>query len=65
LLADRLRLEKATRPLIKDIKDDMLVSFIAEKLEVRKTDYAKSIYHLDTQYLTNDNFERIIRRHGA
>ena len=65
MLAERLRDEKATRPLIKDIADTDLVGFIEQKLEARKTDYAQSIYHLETQYLTNDNFERIIRRHGS
>jgi shikimate kinase len=65
LLAERLRDEKTTRPLLKDIADDMLVDFIEQKLETRRKDYAQSIYHLESQYVTNDNFERIIRRHGA
>jgi shikimate kinase len=65
LLAERLRHEKSTRPLIKDIADDKLVDFIQQKLEGRKAYYTQSIYHLETQFLTNENFERIIRRHGA
>ena len=65
ILASRLRDEKTVRPLIKDIPDDRLIPFIEQKLESRKRDYSKSFYHLDTQYLSNENFERIIRRHGS
>ncbi len=65
LLANRLRNEKTFRPLIKDVPDDLLVSFIQQKLEDRKEAYGKAFYHLETQFLTNDNFERIIRRHGS
>ena len=64
-LASRLRNEKSSRPLIKDIPDEMLVSFIKQKLEEREEHYLKSIYHLPTEFVTNENFERILRRHGS
>lgn len=65
MLAARLKEEKANRPLIKDLTDDALISFISDKLEERKFYYSQSIYHLDTVFLQNDNFERILRRHGS
>ena len=62
-LADRLRYEKDARPLLKGVSDDRLEFFIEQKLNERSTDYQKALYHLPTKYLTNENFERIIRRH--
>jgi shikimate kinase len=64
-LADRLRHEKDARPLLKGVSDDRLEFFIAQKLEERSADYQKALYHLSTKYLTNENFERIIRRHQS
>lgn len=64
-LAARLKDEKTKRPLIKDVSDDKLVSFIAQKLDERRFCYAQSLYHLETDYMTNDNFDRILRRHGS
>ena len=65
ILADRLKDEKTKRPLINDMSDEALVSFIAKKLEERRICYAQSFYHLETDFITNDNFERILRRHGS
>jgi shikimate kinase len=62
-LADRLRSEKDTRPLLKGVSDDRLEFFIEQKLNERSVDYQKALYHLPTKFLTNENFERIIRRH--
>jgi shikimate kinase len=62
-LADRLRNEKDARPLLKGVSDDRLEFFIEQKLKERSADYQKAIYHLPTKYLTNENFERIVRRH--
>jgi shikimate kinase len=64
-LARRLRDEKEARPLIKDVPDELLVDFIRQKLDVRRDYYTQCIYHLDTEFLDNENFQRIIRRHGA
>ena len=62
-LAERLRHEKDTRPLLKGISDDRLEFFIDQKLKERSADYQKATYHLPTKFLTNENFERIIKRH--
>jgi shikimate kinase len=63
-LAGRLKSEKETRPLIKNIDDDVLEGFISEKLKERTDCYQKAMYHLHTRFLSNENFERILRRHG-
>ena len=65
LLAERIKGEKDKRPLLKDLTDEGLISFISDKLEQRKYHYSQSIYHLETVFLSNDNFERILRRHGS
>jgi shikimate kinase len=65
MLAARLKEEKANRPLIKDLTDTELISFISNKLEERNFYYSQSIYHLETMFLQNDNFDRILRRHGS
>ncbi|MBS4062961.1 MAG: shikimate kinase [Chitinophagaceae bacterium] len=62
-LAQRLHSEKETRPLIKDIPDDMMESFIAQKLNSRKEWYAQAMYHLPVEYINNSNFDRIKYRH--
>lgn len=62
-LAERLRTEKDTRPLIKDVPDELLESFIAQKLNERMEWYAQAMYHLPAANLTNDNFDRIKYRH--
>jgi shikimate kinase len=64
ILASRLRQEKETRPLIREMSDDMLIPFIEQKLGERRHYYSQATYHFDTEYLSNENFERIIRRHG-
>ncbi|MFN5334674.1 MAG: shikimate kinase [Bacteroidota bacterium] len=65
LLAERIKGEKGKRPLLKDLSQEGLISFISNKLEERSYYYSQSIYHLETIFLTNDNFERILRRHGS
>jgi shikimate kinase len=62
-LSTRLRHEKEMRPLLKDVSEDQLEFFIEQKLNERKSDYQKALYHLPTRFLTNENFERILRRH--
>jgi shikimate kinase len=62
-LAERLRNEKETRPLIKEVPDELLESFIAQKLSSRLDWYSMAMYHLPAQHVTNDNFDRIKYRH--
>lgn len=60
-LVKRLLKEKALRPVISNVKDDMLKDFIIDKLKGREAFYQKAIYHFNTAYLDNDNFKKIIR----
>lgn len=62
-LAQRLHTEKEARPLIKDIPDELLESFIAEKLKGRLEWYTQAMYHLPVEHINNSNFERIKYRH--
>ena len=63
-LAQRLFSEKENRPLLKDVPNAQLEQFIEQKLNERNPDYQKAFYHLPTRFITNENFERIFRRHG-
>jgi shikimate kinase len=62
-LAQRLQMEKETRPLIKDVPDDMLEAFIAQKLNTRLQWYTKAMYHLPVEHISQHNFDRIKYRH--
>lgn len=63
-LVQRLHTEKETRPLIAGMKDDVLSEFISNKLSERRPFYQLAMYHLPTRFMSNDNFEKILRRHG-
>ena len=65
MIAARLKEEKSKRPLIKDLTDEGLRGYISDKLEERNIYYVQSVYHLETIFLSNDNFERILRRNGS
>lgn len=63
-LVNRLSLEKETRPLIKGLTDETLKDYILEKLNDREPFYSKAVYHFNTVYLNNDNFQKIIRQYA-
>lgn len=63
-LVSRVKNEKETRPLIKDLADEVLDQYIGEKLQQRLPYYSKAMYHFHTRFLSNDNFERLHRRHA-
>jgi shikimate kinase len=63
-LALRLQGEQVKRPLIKEVSKEQLPNVIAAQLKRRASCYSKAIYHFDTRYITNENFERILRRHS-
>jgi shikimate kinase len=62
-LVKRLSDEKETRPLLKEVNDDMLKDFILQKLKEREPFYQKAMYHFNTKYLTAENFKRITRQY--
>ena len=63
-LVQRLHVEKETRPLIAGMNDDVLSEFISNKLSERTPFYHLAMYHLPPRFMSNDNFQKIIRRHG-
>lgn len=63
-LVQRLHAEKETRPLIAGMADEVLGEFISNKLNERKPFYHLAMYHLPTRFMSNDNFQKILRRHG-
>lgn len=63
-LVQRLHSEKETRPLIAGMSDEVLAAFIRNKLNERRSFYSKAMYHLPTRFMSNDNFQKILRRHG-
>ena len=62
-LIKRLSAEKEIRPLIKEVKDELLKDFILQKLNEREPFYQKAMYHFNTAYLSVENFNKIIRQH--
>ena len=63
-LVKRLSHEKETRPLIKGLTNETLKDYISEKLDDREPFYSKAVYHFNTAFLTNDNFQKIIRQYA-
>jgi shikimate kinase len=53
-LVHRLKNEKATRPLLKGVDDEVMEVFVSEKLKQRESCYLQATYHLHTRYLTNE-----------
>lgn len=60
----RLKDEKETRPLIAGMDNHVLEEFITDKLQQREPYYSLSMYHLPGKFMTDENFQRIFRRHG-
>ncbi|MEP6467098.1 MAG: shikimate kinase [Parafilimonas sp.] len=59
IIADRLRKEKAHRPLIASVKDENLKDFLTEMREKRKAFYSQAAYCL-TGNFTETDFLKII-----
>jgi shikimate kinase len=64
LLVQRLHTEKETRPLIAGMNDEVLAQFISGKLAEREHFYHQAMYHLPAEFMSLDNFQKIIRRNG-
>lgn len=64
VLAERLKEEKQHRPLIKDLDDDQLHSFLAQKLQERSAYYSKAIYTLDGSSLSESALIKLIKEHA-
>lgn len=64
ILVGRLKLQKDHRPLLKDLSNEELRSFLEKKLEERKPFYGQAQYRLYADEITNKNFEKIIHEHS-
>jgi len=59
-LVERLLPELDHRPVLSHTDASTLPAFIEQKLAERAPFYNKSIYHFNTQYLTDENFKKIL-----
>lgn len=63
-LVERLKKEKAHRPLIKDLSDEALHHFLSGKLAERSEFYAQSQYHLQGANISDRSFAEILQQHA-
>jgi len=64
VLAKRLEPEKAHRPLIRELSDAELKTFLANKLAERTPFYQQATYHLQGNAISDAGFAEIIKKHG-
>ena len=62
ILAERLKKEKAHRPLIKDLSDAELKNFLSEKLKERFPFYSQAQYHLKGNKISHLSFAEILKQ---
>jgi len=60
VLSERLKKEKAHRPLIKDLSDKQLQNFLSQKLAERLTYYSQSKHHLKGDQISESSFAQIL-----
>ena len=61
ILTERLKKEKAHRPLIKDLSDAELHNFLSEKLQNRYPFYSRAQYHLKGNKISALSFAEILK----
>lgn len=61
VLVERLKPEKAHRPLIKDLVDDELSTFLQSKLSERQPFYSKAQFTVSSQQLTIEKLLQLIK----
>lgn len=64
ILAERLKKEKAHRPLIKDLSDEELLHFLSIKLSERSKFYDQCQHHLQGNNISDRSFAKIIQQHA-
>ncbi|MDB5230031.1 MAG: shikimate kinase [Chitinophagaceae bacterium] len=64
LLAERLKPEKAHRPLIKDLDDGALEDFLSAKRKERLNFYEQATVHLKSSEISDAKFAAIIKQHA-
>ncbi len=65
VLAQRLLVEKAQRPLIANIEDTGLADFLQNKILERTPFYQQAHYQLSSDQITEAGLKKIIQKHGA
>ncbi len=63
-LVERLKPEKDHRPLIKDLSDEELGSFLTKKLAERASFYQQAKYHLQGKDISDAGFAKFIKENG-
>ena len=63
-LLERLKPEKAHRPLIRDLSDEELKQFLMEKLVQRYPFYHQATYHLQGSAINDASFAKILKQHA-
>jgi shikimate kinase len=63
VLAARLSIEKLHRPLIKDLEDEDLKTYLKNKLAEREEFYKQATYRLNANQLNEDGFSKIMKQH--
>lgn len=63
ILAERLMKEKDHRPLIKNIADDELESFLTTKRQERLQHYSQATYTLTADQISEATFRKIFKQH--
>lgn len=62
VLTERLKKEKAHRPLIKDLPDEELHNFLLKKLKERLPFYSQAQYHLQGNKISDISFAEILKQ---
>jgi shikimate kinase len=63
-LVERLKPEKDHRPLIKDLSDEQLASFLSDKLAERLPYYAQAKHRLQGKDISDAAFNKIIQQYA-
>ncbi|MEO8173680.1 MAG: shikimate kinase [Sediminibacterium sp.] len=64
VLAERLKPEKAHRPLIQHLSDDELSQFLTNKLVERYPFYKRATYHLQGDGISDAGFAKILKENA-
>jgi shikimate kinase len=64
VLVERLQAEKSHRPLISNLSDDELTSYLQQKLSERKPFYIQATHHLVGKNISESGFKTILQAYA-
>ena len=64
ILVQRLQAEKSHRPLISNLSDDELASYLQQKLSERKPFYIQATHHLEGKNISESGFKMILQAYA-